>query len=245
MHAATPGKVARAVTFLFYFCWQTSQAAAFSVAPVRVNLDEAANSATVEFGNTGTEITSMQVEVMKWSQTEDGVDVYEPSEDLIAVPPIFRVEPGEKQIVRIGLFGRSAPAETSFRVFFSELPQEQPDRVTTPVIKMRLRIGIPVFIASLEIPDPRLEMINTARDDNKLSVTFHNPGNTHVQVKWLYVLAEEGDDAEVVADGAGAYLLPGTTREFALKSPGDSPVAAVRAQTDTAGTADYALPADP
>ena len=88
-------------------------------------------------------------------------------------------------------------------------------------------------------------MIKTARDDNKLSVTFHNPGNTHVQVKWLYVLAEEGDDAEVVADGAGAYLLPGTTREFALKIPDDSLVAAVRAETDTAGTADYALPADP
>ena len=88
-------------------------------------------------------------------------------------------------------------------------------------------------------------MINTARDNNKLSVTFHNPGNTHVQVKWLYVLAEGGDDSDVVADGAGAYLLPGTTREFALSIPNDTPVAAVRAETDTAGTADYALPADP
>ncbi len=241
MRIPTPGKVAPVVTFLFFIGWHVSQGASLSVSPVRVNLDEATKSATVEVMNTGANVTSMQVEVVGWSQTEDGIDIYEPSDDLIAVPPIFRLEPGSKQVVRIGLFGEQAAQEGSFRVFFSELPQEQPDHPQVSQIRMRLRIGIPVFVTSLEVPNPRLEMIYSVRNDEKLRVKFQNLGNTHVQVKWLYAL----DDGGVVADTAGAYILPGTTREFELKVPEGIPVAAVRAQTDTAGTADYALPVDP
>ena len=241
MRIPTPGKVAPIVTFLFFFGWQISQGASLRVSPVRVNLDEATKSATVEVMNTSNQVTSMQVEVVGWSQTEDGIDIYEPSDDLIAVPPIFRLEPGSKQVVRIGLFGEQAATEGSFRVFFSELPQEQPGRPQVSQIRMRLRIGIPVFVTSLEVPNPRLEMIYSVRNDEKLRVKFQNLGNTHVQVKWLYAL----EDGDVIADTAGAYILPGTTREFELKVPEGIPVATVRAQTDTAGTADYALPVDP
>ena len=229
------------VTFLFFFGWQISQAASLNVSPVRIHLDEETKSATVEVRNTGTRVTSMHVDIVGWSQTEDGIDIYEPSDDLIAVPPIFRLEPGAKQIVRIGLFGEQSAQEESFRVFFSELPEEQPDRPQVSQIRMRLRIGIPVFVTSLEVPNPRLEMIYSVRNDEKLRVKFQNLGNTHVQVKWLYAL----EDGDVIADTAGAYILPGTTREFELKVPEGIPVATVRAQTDTAGTADYALPVDP
>lgn len=64
----------------------------------------------------------VQLEAMAWNKAQ-GQDIYTPTTDLIAAPPIFTVPPGGTQIVRIGL--RRAPdpqRELAYRVYFQEIP---------------------------------------------------------------------------------------------------------------------------
>ena len=59
-----------------------------------------------------------------WVQSEDGTDEYESTSDVIAVPPIFSIAPGETQIIRVGLVGGLSPdRELAHRLFLTELPR--------------------------------------------------------------------------------------------------------------------------
>ncbi len=54
-------------------------------------------------------------------------DVQVVSSDLLATPPIFTLQPGGSQIVRVGLRGaRNVPGEVTYRLSLREVPSSQP-----------------------------------------------------------------------------------------------------------------------
>jgi len=190
----------------------------------------------------------MQVEAMNWSQPEEGQDLYEATEDVIAVPPIFSLPVGETQTVRVGLLtGQPTDYERSYRLFLTELPPPR-DPDAPPGLRMRMRVSIPMFAAPLLLdesgspvePESSFRIVGVEEQEELLRVRLHNPGLTHVRVSELAAMA--GFEAQP-RPGAG-YVLAGSYHDFLIKVPADFNPDRIRAVADSAGVREYELVPD-
>lgn len=207
------------------------------VSPLRVHFDGDERSGVVRIQNTGEDTIAMQVETRQWLQTADGTDEYEATTSVLAVPPLFSLEPGETQLVRVGMLTEQpAQAESTYRLFFTEIPPPR-DEAGGGQLRMRLRISMPLFVAPVSEPKPELELVGATREKGGLRATFHNPGNTHVRIEELTALSSNGQ--ELQRREQAIYLLPGTTRNILFDSTDDESISRLIAVTDTAGTREY------
>ena len=215
-------------------------AAGFSVAPVRVNFDATQRSDVVRLTNDSADEVSVQADAVSWRQDEAGGDLYEATTDLLIVPRIFSIPPGETQVVRIGRLVAADPArQGAYRIFFTELaPPTEPGETTT--LNFRLRLGIPVFMAPAEGGAPELSLVRSDRTDSGLEVVLNNTGNTHLQLLTLRSGRSIGRGAHEIEHTLGAYLLPGSTRRFLVPVPPDIRIDSFLVDTDVAGTMEYA-----
>ena len=238
-------KAAIIAAFLFLSSgWSAIAVASVDISPVRLDLSNDRNKDTIRFGNGGDETKSYQVDVVNWSQSEGKSDEYTPSDDLLVVPPIFTLEPGEQQVVRIGLMRSADPdTELTYRIFFTELAPAQPDSATTSGVTMRLRLGIPVFVAPNTDSAPNLELVGSQRDRDEMFMRFRNTGKVHVKVNEVQYEAPGLADKTVTP--AVFYVLPGQTASLPVSLPHGNAVGKVTLITDTAGKLEYDLQSSP
>ena len=85
------------------------------VAPLKVLFASDTASATLQVRNAGESATSIQAQVRAWSVSEDGRDVYEPTQDFVFFPRIFELEPGAEGVVRLASRG---PVDNQGTEFF-------------------------------------------------------------------------------------------------------------------------------
>ncbi len=209
-----------------------------SIAPVRVYLDESTASGAIELSNPSGSPVTVQVNGVEWRQTSTGEDEYEPTSDLIAFPPMFTIPPGGLQLVRVGISGeRSRQRERAFRLYFTELPPAHGQDLKA-TLRMRLRIGIPVFAAPSEPPRADLAMVRSEFDGQQFYLTLRNSGNQHIRLTDLY--ADELQSAERTA--SARYLLPGAGFRFPVDLPaGEASPVIVKAVTDQLGVSEYQI----
>jgi len=239
------GKAALAAAFLFVTCtWATTIQASVSVSPVRLDLDAAHSRDVITIGNGGTEAKSYEAGVSAWSQSADSGDTYTPSDDVLVVPPIFTLQPGEQQTVRVGLMRNpDVDTELAYRVFFTELPPPQPEAPQQSGVTMRLRLGVPLFVAPVKGVSPGLKVTGSERNGDVLFMHFLNTGNVHVKVN--EVQYEAPGLAEKTSTAAVFYILPGQTGTLPISLPHGNAVGTVTLITDTAGSLEYDLQASP
>ncbi len=236
------GRAAILAALPFLFLIQVATAASLDVSPIRVKFAAGQRSHVVTVRNTGDDDISVQADPVEWSQDSDGIDVYTPAGTLLVVPRIFTIAPGDEQIVRLGRVSAEAgDTEGSHRVFFTELAPSR-GAGEAPGLSMRLRLGIPVFVAPASEPEPRLDLVSTEQIPGGVAVVLSNQGNVHIQVLDISGHMVGPDQPEAVSARVTAYLLPGTTRKFALRFGQGAVVSSLSVTTDTAGTVEYALP---
>ncbi|MDH3916205.1 MAG: fimbria/pilus periplasmic chaperone [Chromatiales bacterium] len=236
------GRAAILAALPFLFLIQVATAASLDVSPIRVKFAAGQRSHVVTVRNTGDADISVQADPVEWSQDSDGIDVYTPAGTLLVVPRIFTIAPGDEQIVRLGrVSAESGDLEGSHRVFFTELAPSR-GAGEAPGLSMRLRLGIPVFVAPASEPEPRLDLVSTEQIPGGVAVVLSNQGNVHIQVLDISGHMVGPDQPEAVSARVTAYLLPGTTRKFALRFGQGAVVSSLSVTTDTAGTVEYALP---
>jgi fimbrial chaperone protein len=225
-------------------CATAAPASALKVSPVRVVLGKGQATTTVELRNDGDAAVLVQTRLVSWSQ-DQGQDVYAPTQDVLASPPIFTVAPGTTQIIRLGLRREpEASRELAYRIFLEEVPA--PERPGSTGVRMLLRIGLPIFVVPRTPPPPpaftwRAESVA----GGPVAVTLDNTGGrSHVQVIDLK-LGPPGADTVWAEENHHAYVLPGQTRTWTLEAR--LPEAAhdgrvrLRATTDV-GNVDLELP---
>ncbi len=211
------------------------------IAPVRIYLDEATRTAVVEISNPGELPIGMQVDAMSWHQDNEGQNQYEPTTEILAFPPIFTIQPGQSQLVRIGLMTpQPAEVEKAYRLYFTELPPPISEAQST-ALRMRLRVGIPVFSAPLSPPQFNLRLVESQIDDDQLHVSLHNPGNTHIRVADVYA----NELADMTRSRSARYILPGASQDFLLDLPEDAAISTIQAVTDQLGVTSYEVDLDP
>jgi fimbrial chaperone protein len=191
-------------------------AGTFTVNPVRATLTSNQSVQSLVVHNNGTEPSVVQVETVSWTQ-QDGKDIYGPTREILATPPIFTVPPGGSQVVRVGLRrGIDPQRELTYRLFLQEVPSAA--QAELKGLQVVLRVGIPVFVVPDARTAPALRWRVGRTVDGTLKVSATNNGNAHVQVAKLTLTQPESADP-VFTQGVATYVLPGQTRDWVVKLP--------------------------
>lgn len=209
-----------AVLAAFLFCAEAA-GGSFSVAPVRLDVKVPRRAASIEVQNTGDLPAQLQVERYRWVADRDGEDLLEATEEVIATPPIFTLAPGQKQIVRLLLFGAPDPSrEVTYRLILQETALNDPP---PNAVQALLRISMPVFITP---PGAKPNVVWTLQQEgDRWWLRAENTGNAHAQINAVRTIA----GADIKATG---YLLAGETKRIALESAIDSVLVTLRDQPE-------------
>jgi len=199
-------------------------ATSLSVAPLRIVLTPQRPVASLTMGNAEDTEVAVQAEVVAWSQ-QDGRDAYEPTRDVLVNPTIFRLPPGGRQIVRLGLQVPADAGERSYRVFLRQLPRDQAlpaDGTEGAKVQTLLRIGVPIFVPPLQLRralqwslQPSGRATGTAGTAWRL--VFDNQGSEHIQVTQLVVRREDG--TELLRKSLSQYALAGQSAGIDIELP--------------------------
>jgi fimbrial chaperone protein len=207
-----------ALLFMAAFCTAMSPARAsgtFEIAPTTLNLSPG-EAGLLYVSNNGTGPVVMQIQPMDWTQNANA-DVLAPSETLFASPPLLRIAPGQRQVVRVLSDPQNAAHETDYRLLVSELPQTTEVPSTVNVL---LQFNIPVFVAAK--PQKPTVAWSAAARDGQLHLALQNDGTVALKLGDVSVTKENGAVSSI--SSKLLYLLPGTRREWSLADDGASSV---------------------
>jgi len=189
-------------------------AGSFSVYPMRLALSAKQPVASLEVHNNGSEPAVVQLQVVDWTQADDG-DVYGETSEVLATPPILTVPPGGSRVVRVGLRRNpDAQHELSYRLYMQELPPPQPPEPEG--MRMTLRIGVPVFVAASAKAKPEFHWRSVATSDGGIKLSLANGGNEHIKIRDLELSSADGAHSSGVQN-VTTYVLSGQHREWLLK----------------------------
>jgi len=193
-----------------------AHAAELAVMPVAVQLDRMKNRATVMVQNNGSEPVTVQADALAW-QREGGQDQHQPSDALIVNPPIFTIEPGRSQVVRLGLRSTDThEQERTFRLVLREVPTApRPDVLATSAgVRVLVALRIPVYVAPQRVSrSERWEL--TPGEGGQVMARVTNTGNVHLRLKHLSLA--DGSAQPLAEQMIGAVLLAGESRSWPLR----------------------------
>jgi fimbrial chaperone protein len=175
-------------------------------------------STQTQFSNDSAVAEQFTVKVVAWTM-QDGKDVYTPSRDLIVNPSSFTVQPGQTQVIRIGLLKKPGDTELAYRVIITQIPRDDApvSKETVKDVVLNVRRAV-AFGLAVYITPPNAAPRTTAqamREGPDLLITVKNAGARHQLI----------DTPAFAADGrtltlASAAVLSGATQTLRLKGWG-------------------------
>jgi len=215
------------------FAASTLSAGSFRVAPVRIDLTSHRPHSTLEISNAGTDRVTVQAEAFAW-QFERDEDRLEDTDDVLVNPPIFTIEPGGTQLLRLGLREWiPGDVERTYRVILEEVPPaRRPDDIG---IRTLLRISIPLFVQPNGGASPELVWSAVQQADGRVALAVENVGKQHARLRQFSVTSDDRKETDFVMS-VPTYILAGTRRLWTIDG-GSLPRARelhVRGQTEEA-----------
>lgn len=215
------------------FLWaQAVRAADVTLTPVNVRLDRLNDRATVQVQNNGQEPVLMQAEAIAWSRV-GGIDIDGATTDLIVNPPVFTVQPGQTQVLRLGVRRQQELAqEGTYRIVLREVPMPRPSDALNVAGSVRVLVAlrVPVYVAPTQVR--RAEQWKLSRTaSGELLAQVANTGNVHLKVGELRLQGDDGLPLALVNQkGSHSVIFPGEQRTFRL--PALAQATQVQVQTD-------------
>ncbi|MBS0583176.1 MAG: molecular chaperone [Proteobacteria bacterium] len=198
----------------------SAHASGLQVSPVSLSLTPAQNADGLWLSNTGDNEVQAQVRVFRWTQ-EGGEEKLAPSRGLVVSPPMLKLAPGDRQLIRVIRTG-APPAgadavEEAYRVAIDELPVET--RVKKG-LRFVLHYSVPVFVEPVGAQVAPKLVWTLRRGVDGIAVDLANQGGGHAQIADL-ALTDANGQRVALAAGLVGYALPGATAHWNLKaSPG-------------------------
>jgi fimbrial chaperone protein len=211
MRTSTFGLVLSATCSLIMLC-QTSVALAdgLMIFPLKADLSPSARFASFNVTSRESIPTLMQLHVFAWTQI-NGIDHLAPSDDLLAGPPIFTLQPNQTQLIRVGLQDMpDSNQEVVYRLIIAEVPT-----VRAAGIDFAFRLSMPIFVNPMNPAGPRADWSATKVDDTHLRLTVHDSGDEHIRLTALRVVSVP-DDAAIFSRKLFAYVLVGQQRSWII-----------------------------
>lgn len=162
-------------------------AAQLTVDPVVLKLRAKALTSSLKLQNDGSKDAFMQAEVFAWSQ-QNGQDVLIATREVLVSPPVFRISPGNTQVVRIGRLRpeQAGVTERSYRLIISEYLPVKP---TEGGITTLLKLSLPIFVPPLDKQAANLTwQAERPGGSDDLLLAVNNPTNSSVKITALNLL---------------------------------------------------------
>ena len=192
---------------------EPAMAGVFSVTPVRIYMTPRDRAVAVTITNEGDAPVVLQADLNQWTQKPDGTDELTPTEDLILSPPIIKLGPKARQVVRLArLVPPDAIRQLTYRMILREVPEATPGKDNIQVA-IALALSMPVFITP---PSAKRQIAckTMPADPGNLNVACSNAGTAYTQIR--EILVNEGDRLIGRFEG-GPYILPGAEKVLPIK----------------------------
>jgi fimbrial chaperone protein len=182
----------------------------FTVTPVRVEMAAGQRATLLTIENQTAREATFQVRPYAWSQPGGG-DQLDPTEALLASPPLGVLPPGAKQVVRLVLRGPAPARETTYRILLDQIPsQAAPGKVG-----FQLRLSIPVFVAPSDRRGPPLLQWEVIAEGPAATLVARNDGGRRQVVHDLGLATADGR-ALALESNASPYILAGGLRRWRI-----------------------------
>jgi fimbrial chaperone protein len=192
------------------------QAGSLQVSPVSIELQAPAAVATITLRNEGTNSLDAQIRVFRWSQV-NGEDRLEPTDDVVASPPMVTLSPRVDYTVRlVRVTKRPVQTGESYRLLVDELPNPAHRRNRT--VALVLRYSIPVFFYQQNAAKPTLAW-GLERRDAETYVWAENRGDRHLRISAVKLRDASGGGVSF-GDGLAGYVLGRSTKRWLV--PGNA-----------------------
>lgn len=195
-------------------------AGVFSVTPVRIFMNPRDRAVAVTVVNEGDTPVVLQADINRWTQKPDAADELVLTEDLVLSPPILRLGPKARQVVRLAMLRPAdASRQLTYRLVLREIPEAAAPAGNVIEVPIALALSMPVFITP---PSARREVDCRLQPPGaSLAITCANTGSAYAQIREVQLLRSGSVAASFEG---GAYILPGASRAITLK-PAAGPVA--------------------
>lgn len=189
----------------------------FSISPVRIFMAPRDRAIAITITNEGDEVLVMQADLYDWKQKTNGEDDLVLTEDMIVSPPIIKIPPKSRQVVRLAMLRPRPPGEQlTYRMIVREIPEAKPAG-PNPELQIALAFSMPVFITPNGVK--RTVVCATERAADAVKAVCENTGNAYAQPRSFALTTANGD--KLASVDVGGYILPGNKRSFVLKNAGD------------------------
>ncbi len=190
-------------------------AGAFEIAPTTIDLAPGADRAVFYITNHGAQPIVVQIQGFDWRQT-DKDEQLDRSDTLAVSPPMVRLVPERRQTVRLAIGPGARPAERSFRLVVSELPD--PQTSAPQGVRVLLQLSVPIFVASAH-PTPARLAWSAVASPGGVSLEARNTGTRHAKLMNMFLAAADGAKVAVAPDTI-SYILAGVSRRWTVALPG-------------------------
>ena len=187
----------------------------FSVTPVRIFMTPRDRATAITITNESDEELVMQADVYSWKQKASGEDDLALSEDLILSPPILKLAPRARQVVRLAMVKplEAGTRQGTYRMILREVPEAKKDPKNVE-LQVALAFSLPVFVTP---PAAKRDFACTGARQaaDAIKVSCENTGDTYVQPREFTV--SSGSGQKLASRENAAYLLPGTRRTIDIR----------------------------
>ena len=212
------------------FCSTGTEAASLSVSPITVDVVTPATNATVTVRNGESRPLAAQIRVFRWTQA-DGKDRLDPTEDVVASPPVVTINGGADYVVRLErTTGHDFGGEEAYRVVVDELPN--PNRQRNGSVALVLRYLLPAFFFSADATQPKL-VWSLAHRGGATLLQAANSGDKRIQIVDLKL--GDANQALMVGKGLAGYVLGHSTRSWIVPAGSGLTNAAIVSATSDHG----------
>ncbi len=219
---------------------QAHAASSVLIWPIDPVLEADQQASALWLENRGSETANLQIRVFGWSQS-GFAEQYQNQRDVIGSPPVAKIEPGQKQLVRLTRTKEVPPGqELAYRIIIDEIPSAQPATAdggkTAAAIRFQMRYSVPLFAYgaglwskedSSRARDPKgvgLPQLSwrTVAVDGRPYVEVRNLGAVHARL--TDVAIKQAGQSRPLAEGLLGYVLPGAVMRWPAPGPlaGDS-----------------------
>lgn len=205
----------------------------FLIWPIYPVIESSEKATPVWLENTGKDSAMVQIRVFKWSQS-NGEDEYENQQEIIASPPIVKIEGEVKQMIRLSRSSVSLADEKehTYRIIIDELPFNSEQNKEISQVSLKMRYSLPFFVygkglgsgkseqtVKINEKNPRAKSIlnwSIHSQDNKNYLQIENTGLLTARISGFKI--NDQNFKSLTESSSFGYVLPGKAYNFELSS---------------------------
>ena len=214
-HSAASLLLSACLCLLCFAFSQQATAGQFTVTPVRIYMAPKDRAIAITVTNEGDEQLVMQADLYDWKQKPGGEDELTLTEDMFLSPPIFKIAPKSRQVVRLARVAKpqQGDRQITYRMIVREIPEAKPPSENS-LVQIALAFSMPVFITPKNAK-PHLDCSVARLATDKVQANCANSGNAYSHPVSFLLSTTSG--SKLAEQGNGAYILPDIKRSFELK----------------------------